>query len=250
MTQMGAEPREHAVAGEVLAAGFRPRPLTGSPGAVSGFESGGVLDASAPGGSLAGLADAATRDGRLSELDALTLTSRVADTRLDLALDLEIRLPGTARSLHDGIIDPPKARLIAEATRILSADHACQVETRILPAAGAQTTGQLRAAVVRAVLAVDPEAATRQREEAQKEPRLRRWREDAGTAALAGYGLPPADVLAADERLSARALSLRAAGLPGTLEELRARAYLDALLGQDSTPPGRDEQPTRPAASA
>jgi hypothetical protein len=118
------------------------------------------------------------------------------------------------------------------------------VETRTLPAAGAQTTGQLRAAVARAVLAVDPDAATRRREEAQKDPQLRRWQEDAGTAALAGYGLPPADVLAADERLTARALSLRAAGLPGTLEELRARAYLDVLLGQDSTPPGPDEQPS------
>jgi hypothetical protein len=303
MTQTDAGWWERATADEVLAAGFRPRTPTGSPGVGSGFESGGVLDVSAPGGSLAGLADAATRDGRLSELDddeligvlrawhrleswcasgaltaiaelarrrpaegtapelagafpahlsefvvdevaaALTLTSRAADTRLDLALDLEIRLPGTARALHEGIIDPPKARLIVEATRILSDEHARQVETSILPAAGGQTTGQLRAAVARAVLAVDPEAATRRREEAQKDPRLRRWREDAGTAALAGYGLPPADVLAADERLTARALRLRAAGLPGTLGELRARAYLDALLGQDSTPPGPDEQP-------
>ena len=57
MTQIDAEPREHAVAGEVLAAGFRPRLPAGSPGAVSGFESGGVLDVSVPGGSLAGLAD-------------------------------------------------------------------------------------------------------------------------------------------------------------------------------------------------
>src|SRR5579875_3729682 len=35
----------------------------------SGFESGGALDTSAPGAVLAGLADAATRDGRLAELD-------------------------------------------------------------------------------------------------------------------------------------------------------------------------------------
>jgi hypothetical protein len=309
MTQMDAEGQERAAAapGEVLAAGFRPRIPTGSSGASSGFESGGVLDVTAPDGSLAGLADAATRDGRLSELDddeligvlrawyrleswcasgaltaiaelarrrpaeraapapagafpdqlsefvvdevaaALTLTSRAADTQFGLALDLETRLPGTARALHEGIIDPPKARLIAEATRILSDDHARQVETRILPAADAQTTGQLRAAVARAVLAVDSDAAIRRREEAQKDPRLRRWREDAGTAALAGYGLPPADVLAADERLTARALRLRAAGLPGTLEELRARAYLDALLGRDSTPPGPDEHSPLPS---
>jgi hypothetical protein len=63
-----------------------------------------------------------------------------------------------------------------------------------------------------------------------------RWREDAGTAALAGFGLPPAEVLEADQRLTDRALALRDAGLPGSLGELRARAYLDTLLGQDSTP--------------
>jgi hypothetical protein len=92
------------------------------------------------------------------------------------------------------------------------------------------------------VIAVDPKAAER-REEAQKDPRVRRWREDAGTAALAGYGLPPADVLAADQQLTTRALALRDAGLPGTVEELRARAYLDALLDRDSTPPAAPREP-------
>ncbi len=51
---------------------------------------------------------------------------------------------------------------------------------------------------------------------------------------LAGYSLSPAEVLAADQRLTDRALALREAGLPGALEELRARAYLDTLLGRDS----------------
>ncbi|HEY2522845.1 MAG TPA: DUF222 domain-containing protein [Streptosporangiaceae bacterium] len=167
---------------------------------------------------------------------ALTLSGMAASTLLDLALDLAVRLPGTARALRDGVLDYPRARLIAEATRVLSDDQACQVEDRVLPRAGEQTTGRLRVAVAQAVLAVDPEAAARRREEAQKDPRVCRWREDAGTAALAGYALPPAEVLEADQRLTARALALRAAGLPGPLEELRARAYLDALLGRDSTP--------------
>lgn len=65
----GRRQRAAAMAGESLAAGFRPRaPLTSSR-AGSGFESGGELDTSPPAGSLAGLADAATRDGGLSELD-------------------------------------------------------------------------------------------------------------------------------------------------------------------------------------
>jgi hypothetical protein len=175
---------------------------------------------------------------------ALTLSGRAAGTFLDLSLDLAIRLPATARALHEGIIDHLKARLIADATQVLTDEDAREVEARILPRAGEQTLGQLRASVARAVLAVDPQAAIRRREEAQKDPRVSRWQEDAGTAALAGFGLPPADVLEADQRITARALALREAGLPGSLEELRARSYLDALLGQDSTP----DQLSAPAA--
>jgi Domain of unknown function (DUF222) len=289
------------MAAELISAGFLPRtppssravPTTSRPG--SGFEAGGALDTCVPGESLARLADAVTRDGRLAQLNddeligvvrawrrleswcsagtlaaiaelarrrpaertapampgrfpaqlsefisdevaaALTLSRRTADAYLDLALDLALRLPATARALHEGIIDYPKARLISGLTRILSDEDARAVEARILPAAGDQTTAQLRAAVSRAVIAVDPEAATRRRQEAQKDPRVRRWQEDAGTAALGGFGLPPAEVLEADQRITGRALALRDAGLPGSLEELRARAYLDTLLGQDSS---------------
>jgi hypothetical protein len=183
---------------------------------------------------------------------ALTLTGPAAGVLSEVALDLAIRLPGTFRAQRAGIIDYPRARLIAESTRILTDEQAGQVEAKILPAAGEQTTGRLRAALARAVIAVDPQAATRRREEAQKDPRVRRWREDAGTAALAGYSLPPADVLAADQRLTDRAVALRDAGLRGSLEELRARAYLDTLLGRDSTPPAAPPNPTpgRPRLAA
>ena len=64
--------RAAAAAGESLAAGFCPRTPQALPPpsrSGSGFESGGVLDTSAPGGTLAGLADAVTRDGRLAGLD-------------------------------------------------------------------------------------------------------------------------------------------------------------------------------------
>jgi len=54
-------------------------------------------------------------------------------------------------------------------------------------------------------------------------------------------------VLAADERITAWAGELKAAGLDGGMDELRARAYLDLLLGKDSRPgqdqPGAPGQP-------
>jgi hypothetical protein len=61
--------RATTAAAESVAAGFRPRTASAPPASGSGFESGGILDTCAPGGPLAGLADAATRDGRLAELD-------------------------------------------------------------------------------------------------------------------------------------------------------------------------------------
>src|ERR1700761_3967041 len=176
---------------------------------------------------------------------ALTLSGRAASAYLDLALDLATRLPRTARALREGVIDHLRARIIADATHVLTDAQARDVEARLFPGLGQQTAGQLRGSVARAVLAVDPEAAAKRRAEAQKDPRVSRWQEDAGTAALAGFGLPPDEVLEADQRITDRALALRAAGLTGSLGQLRARAYLDTLLGQDSTPPA----PAPPAPS-
>ena len=76
---------------------------------------------------------------------------------------------------------------------------------------------------------------------------MERWAEDSGNAALAGRELPPDQVLAADERITARARELKAAGLEGGTDELRARALLDLLLGQDSRP--RQDQGTTPGAA-
>ena len=178
---------------------------------------------------------------------ALTLTGRSAEGYLDFAVELVTRLPKTLAALEAGEIDIIRARIIAEATHVLSNKHAAAVEERIFPRAGQQTSGQLRAALARAVLAADPGAARARREEAQRDARVLRWREDAGTAALCGRDLPSADVLAADQRISARARELRSAGLTGTLDELRARAYLDFLLGRDNTPqqPSNAPQPAR-----
>ena len=73
---------------------------------------------------------------------------------------------------------------------------------------------------------------------------MERWAEDSGNAALAGRELSPDQVLAADERITARARELgKAAGLEGGTDELRARALLDLLLGQDSRP--RQDQDTQ-----
>jgi hypothetical protein len=83
---------------------------------------------------------------------------------------------------------------------------------------------------------VAPGKARKRREQAARLARVERWGEDSGNGALAGRELPPAAVLAADQRVTAWAKELRRAGLDGDMDQLRARAYLDILLGTDSRP--------------
>jgi hypothetical protein len=149
---------------------------------------------------------------------------------------LDTHLPGTRAALRDGIVSLGKARIIATATGLLDPAEARAAEQEVLDRAGRLTPGSLRAAIARAVMEAAPDKARKRRETAAKFARVERWAEDSGNAALAGRELPPDQVLAADERITAWAQQLRDAGLEGGMDELRARAFLDLLLGQDSRP--------------
>ena len=183
---------------------------------------------------------------------ALTLTARSADAELGLALDLAGR-PATFAALETGRIDLPRAKIIVEGVSTLEADHAGAVEAAVLPRAPCLTTGQLRAAVARAVLAVDPHAARRRREDTEKSARVDCWPEPCGTASLAGWHLPSAQALAADKRLCQIAAAWRRQGAAADTDLLRARAYLALLLGlpidappADLLPPADPPVPRRP----
>ena len=144
----------------------------------------------------------------------LILTGRSASRLTGIASSLA-RLPQTAAALKTGQLDWPRAVVIADETCCLSDAEAAAVEERILPAAPGQTTGQLRAAVRRAMLAIDAEAAIKRRKKAEKDARVETWNEAAGTSALAGRDLPPAHVIAADQHIDALARWLKAQGDDG-----------------------------------
>jgi hypothetical protein len=171
---------------------------------------------------------------------ALAESKGAAAGLLDLAWDLEVKLPGTRAAFRDGTLRVSKARIIADAARTLDPGQARAAEALVLDRAGRLTPGGLRAAIARAVMQVDPDAARKRREEAARDARVERWAEDSGNAALAGRELPPAEVLAADQRITWWAQQLKKAGLPGDMDELRARAYLDILLDKDSRPSPAD----------
>jgi hypothetical protein len=159
-----------------------------------------------------------------------------AGDMIDLARTLQTRLPGTAAALLDGTITRYKAEIIARATALLDDAGARAAEDKVLDRAARLTPGGLRAAIAAAVMEVAPEKARERREAAAKDARVERWAEDSGNAALMGCELPPDEVLAADQRITAWAKELRRAGLEGDMDVLRARAFLDLLLGKDSRP--------------
>src|SRR4029077_6034919 len=83
---------------------------------------------------------------------------------------------------------------------------------------------------------VAPKTAKERRQAAANFARGERWAEASGNAALMGGELPPDEVLACDQRICWWAGELRKAGLDGGMDELRARAFLDLVLGKDSRP--------------
>ena len=164
---------------------------------------------------------------------------------------LEVHLPGTKAAFRAGIVNHDKAAIIASATALLDPTEARAAEALVLDRAGSLTPAQLRAAIRRAVMDVNPDKAKQRREHMARRTRVERWAEDSGNAGLAGRELPPAEVLAADQRVTAWARELRKAGLDGSMDALRARAYLDILLGIDSRPLGTGSdgthEPSTPA---
>jgi hypothetical protein len=177
----------------------------------------------------------------VDELRVLLAESKAAAERLmDRAKDLAFRLPGTMALFRSGKLRQSKVTIIVDVTAPLDEDESRAAEERVLGRAARLTPGGLRHAVAQAVMDVAPGKARKRREDARKDARVERWAEDSGNAALMGRELPPDEVLAADQRITARAHELRQGGLAGDMDVLRARAYLDLLLGKDSRPDAGD----------
>jgi hypothetical protein len=198
----------------------------------------------------AGMPEAWDEFTRAELAPALGESRYAADGLLDLSHDLTVKLPGTMAVFREGVISRYKAQIISHATQLLDPAEARAAEAMVLDRAGRLTPGALRAAIARAVMEVAPDKARKRREKAAKSAEVRQWAEFSGNAALEGRELPPADVLAAGQRIRTWADQLKAAGLEGSTGELRARAFLDLLLGRDSRPDKAAADSKNPAAFA
>jgi hypothetical protein len=180
---------------------------------------------------------------------ALTLTGRAAQAQLELSRQLE-RLPHTAGLLAAGIIDRPRAVVIASHLALLNDADAAAVDALVAAKAGAMTTGQLSARCHRAVVGYDPLAYLRRKKQAEKNARVECWTEHTGTAAIAGRDLDRALAIAADKSLDEAARWLQHQGVEGTLDELRTAVFLARLCQRPvetilPPPPGPGPPPPR-----
>ncbi len=110
---------------------------------------------------------------------------------------------------------------------------------------------ELRAAAAKLVLRLDPDSHERRKQARRKrEAHVRPFREESGNAGMIARELPADEVLASWQHVEQRARDLRAAGVPGSLRELRIRATLDLLQERDSRlaacpAPGQDQDGDR-----
>src|SRR5580658_7703642 len=164
----------------------------------------------------------------------LHLTPLSVRERIDFACTVARRLPQTFAALSEGRIHPVHVRIIEDETQFLTPEQAATADAALAEAAPGLTFGELRAAAHKMVLKLDPETAKKQKEAARREAHVRRFREESGNGGMVARELPSDEVLASWQHVEQRALDLRAAGMPGTLQELRVRAYLDLLQERDS----------------
>jgi hypothetical protein len=108
-----------------------------------------------------------------------------------------------AGSARAGLLDQAKAAVFATYTLSLPDDQARAIVEALLARAPGWTVAQLRDAIARRAVALDPEWTRRRYVRGLRDRRVVGRRNDNGTANLAGYQLPTDQVAAACARLDA-----------------------------------------------
>ncbi|HEY3260245.1 MAG TPA: DUF222 domain-containing protein [Pseudonocardiaceae bacterium] len=166
---------------------------------------------------------------------ALSISGVAAHHRLDLALTLTHRRPATLAALEAGQIDLLRARAIADGTGPLSAEQAAQVEARVLAKAGEQTAPQVRQAIKRAVLTVDPGGEQDRHRRHRQQRRVVLGPDEHGMASLWAY-LPAHQAIAVYATLQHRARQAITPDDERTADQRRADALVDLVLDPTSCP--------------
>ena len=177
------------------------------------------------------------RDGEFPDAELgmeLVASQNAALDQMDLATDLETRLPRTWAALGAGLIDEYRARLIWRPTRCLSDADAADADELLAGLAPGLRYDQLARKAVAVAMKLDPDAFKRGKDKERRDrQRVVAGREESGNAYLSGRELAIEDALASKAHIDALAVMLRRGGLPGTLQHLRVLAFNDLTQGRD-----------------
>ena len=193
-----------------------------------------------PGGGCHGdLPDGWSKSATHEVAAALAVSVPTAENMMWLAWDLQVRLPGIAGLLTDGTLTCAKARAVDDAFQLLSDEDAARAEALILAELPGKNYGQVKRLAEQAAVTVDPDAAARRREDAERnKARVTMFREDSGALALSGRDLPADETLPAHARVCARAREYHESGAfpkDTRMDQFRAAAYLDLLNGTSAS---------------
>jgi hypothetical protein len=155
-----------------------------------------------------------------------------AGKRMELAGDLDRRLPATFAGMANGTIDGYRAKIIYEFTRFLSDEQAAEADQILAAAAPGMAPAELKKKAARLEMRLDPDGVGERKEEAaRKHRRVEARQEASGNAALYGRELDVGDALTAKNSVWAEAAALCDVGLNVPLREARTIVYLDRLRG-------------------
>lgn len=199
-----------------------------------------------------GKEERAKRTGRYEDTElevglAMSWSQGMVRDRLDVATELTERLPKTWSALARGDLIFWKAREIAVGAQKLSDPaKARRFEGRVLRKGSDQTFGDIRRAVVKALIEVDPEGAEGRRKQTRRERRVTRRPLEDGGGHIGVSG--PAEMIAViHSALTEGSRQLKTSGAVDNLDQGRfdtlfdwAVRYLDelAIPGRPATPVG------------
>ncbi len=161
----------------------------------------------------------------------LRLTRRSAERLTHLAWDLVHRLPNLLAMVDRGVLDVARARVIVDELVGLPDADARSVVEDLAERAPNLTTGQLRAAVRKAALAIDPDASEARFVQARGSRDVVLHQASDGTGTIEATGLAPDRAQAAMAHVNACARHLRRRGDQRTMDQLRADVFVDLLTG-------------------
>jgi hypothetical protein len=164
----------------------------------------------------------------------LVVTRAEAGHLLADAADLTARLPRTLAAVAAGLIDQERAGIIAFYSRSLSPADTALADEILSAAAPDLRAEQLARKAAALEMKLNPEGVRARREQARRDrARVEARREASGNASLAAREMGTAAALASEAHIYAVAARLRAAGLAGSLGELRVLAFGDLTTGRD-----------------